>query len=166
MRVRVKELPQPQTVLHAVVQVGLDARRTIGSAAVAFLLLSIGSAGAQEDCCNRIDDDGDGRIDLDDSDCVSAPVCPPIPFRRGDVDQDGRVNLADAIVLIRVVAGRLPNLHLCDAAKDVNDDRAIDVTDAIVLLQWLFRSGPPPPEPFPDCGFDPNGPRCLMLGEC
>jgi hypothetical protein len=132
-----------------------------------LLLVSVGSAPAQEDCCNRIDDDGDGRIDFDDADCAGTPEC-PIPFRRGDVDQDGRVNLADVIVLIRVVAGRLPNLHLCDEAKDVNDDGDRDVTDAIVLLQWLFRSGPPPPEPFPDCGFDPTPDNllCLMLSEC
>jgi hypothetical protein len=44
----------------------------------------------------------------------------------------------------------------CEDAADVDDDGHLTLTDAIALLNYLFRSGPAPPAPFPDCGTDPT----------
>lgn len=32
----------------------------------------------------------------------------------------------------------------------------INITDAVYLLSYLFIGGAPPPEPYPDCGYDPT----------
>ncbi len=41
----------------------------------------------------------------------------------------------------------------CEAAADANASRRVDMTDAIVLLRYLFSSGLPPLAPFPDAGW-------------
>lgn len=146
-------------------------RRTIGGAAATFatiasFLLSTVTAAAQEDRCNRVDDDGDGKVDFADEDCATHPEC-ATDFQRGDVDLDARINVTDAIILLRLAFGGLPDRYFCDDAKDVNDDGSLDVTDAIVLIEWLFRSGPAPPEPFFTCGLDqtPDGLFCFTVSE-
>jgi hypothetical protein len=123
--------------------------------AAALLVLPGGLAVAQEDCCNRIDDDGDAMIDFDDADCGSHPEC-PTDFRRGDADLDGRTNITDVVTLLGLAYRGLPPGTVCDDARDVNDDGSLDLTDAVVLIDWLFRSGPAPPEPFFECGEDPT----------
>jgi hypothetical protein len=39
---------------------------------------------------------------------------------------------------------------------DTNDDRFLDVSDAIAVLNYLFLGAKPPHPPFPDCGLDPT----------
>jgi hypothetical protein len=77
-------------------------------------------------------------------------------FRRGDADQDGVVQLTDAVrVLLRLFAGAeaLP----CPDAGDIDDDGELTLTDAVALLVYLFQSGARPPPPGPDeCGLDPT----------
>jgi len=90
---------------------------------------------------------------LRDPDCASSPEC-PIPFRRGDVDFDGKTNITDVVILLGLAFRGLPPGTVCEDARDVNDDGSLDLTDAIVLIDWLFRSGPAPPEPFLECGRD------------
>lgn len=77
-----------------------------------------------------------------------------IPFVRGDANADGRVNVADPVVIVfRVFRG----LELaCDKAADADDDGEILVNDPVYLLQYLFRHGPEPPAPFPEAGLDPT----------
>lgn len=75
-------------------------------------------------------------------------------FIRSDVNQDGSVNLADAIRLLAHLF--LSVLIDCREAGDCNDDSGINVADAIFLLSYLFSGGVLPPEPFPDCGSDPT----------
>ena len=78
-----------------------------------------------------------------------------VPFVRGDVNDDGDVNLADGIFLLaELFAGG--DVGLCPLAKDINADGAVDVADPIRLLNALFGGGPFPPAPFPDCDFAPN----------
>jgi hypothetical protein len=76
------------------------------------------------------------------------------PFRRGDVNTDGAVNISDPVALL---------FHLfqaasidCDDAADFNDDGRLNISDAIYGLNFLFGSGPPPPEPFESIGEDPT----------
>ncbi|HNR98563.1 MAG TPA: hypothetical protein PKX48_02095 [Planctomycetota bacterium] len=76
-------------------------------------------------------------------------------FRRGAVNADEDVNIADGIAILgRLFTGAwfTPNLD----AYDVNDDGVLDIADPIYLFQYLFAGGPPPPEPFETKGLDPT----------
>ena len=75
-------------------------------------------------------------------------------FVRGDGNNDGQVNISDAVVALRhIFAGELVP---CQDAIDVNDDGMVNVADPIMLLGFLFAGGPPPPPPFPAPGPDPT----------
>jgi hypothetical protein len=76
-------------------------------------------------------------------------------FRRGDVDQNGQLNLTDAVFTLDYLfrSGEAP---LCARSADTDGNGAVNVTDAIALLLHLFRGGPPPAEPFAACGLDPS----------
>ncbi|MBN1417130.1 MAG: dockerin type I repeat-containing protein [Planctomycetes bacterium] len=76
-------------------------------------------------------------------------------FIRGDANQDGDVDIADAIWMLAAVfqSGWLA----CPAAADGNGDGRVDIADPIHLLEYIFQKGTPPPAPFPDCGW-PAGP--------
>ncbi|MBI4582640.1 MAG: hypothetical protein HY717_01210 [Planctomycetes bacterium] len=60
----------------------------------------------------------------------------PRVFIRGDANVDARVNIADAIVLVRYLfaQGPLP----CADAADVNDDGWVEVLDPVQLLKTLY----------------------------
>jgi hypothetical protein len=64
-------------------------------------------------------------------------------FGRGDVNNDGAVNLADIIYLAGTVnggPGAVPFQHL----SDVNADNAIDMLDVDYLIDYYFNCGPCP----------------------
>jgi len=85
---------------------------------------------------------------------------PPFQFLRGDANDDGKFDIADAIRIIRdprVVPGLGGNAIPCTDAGDVNDDEILSLADAVYLISWQFQlqeGFPPPPHPFPDCGMD------------
>lgn len=64
---------------------------------------------------------------------------------------DGRLNLTDPLVSLRVLVGGLDRPFDCVAASDVDADGTIDLSDAITALNWLFQGGPSPAEPFSAC---------------
>lgn len=74
-------------------------------------------------------------------------------FVRGDANDDGKVNIADAIWVVRAVVRSGPRTR-CEDAADANDDGLIDLSDAQYLIQWNFLAGPEPPAPFTSCGPD------------
>ena len=79
-------------------------------------------------------------------------------FRRGDVDADGTVNLADAVnVLGFLFQGAL--IPPCLDSADANDDGVVNLADGVFTLNHLFNGAPAPPDPgFVDgCGPDPTG---------
>jgi hypothetical protein len=82
-----------------------------------------------------------------------ADSAPPVvgPFLRGECNDDGDVDIADARCLLDwlFVGGGEPP---CLAATDANGDGALDLSDAVYLLGHLFLGGPIPVAPFPDCG--------------
>ena len=39
----------------------------------------------------------------------------------------------------------------CQAASDANSDLLIDLADAMYIINYRFRGGPPPADPFPGC---------------
>jgi len=85
------------------------------------------------------------------------------PFRRGDVDLNGVLELTDAIVIFHFVHMGVP--VPCVDACDVDDNSAVDDADGHAVLNYLFLgSGVPPVCPFPYCGRDltPDSLTCLM----
>ena len=80
------------------------------------------------------------------------PLAPE--FRRGDVTADGRTNVLDAIVGLRYLSG-VDVGAFCVDAFDSNDSGAVDLTDALLVLNFIFAPGSPAPAaPFPGCGPD------------
>jgi len=77
------------------------------------------------------------------------------PFRRGDVNGDGFLDLSDPVAeLLYLFSNRD---IACEDAADVNDDGAIGIDDAIFSLNYLFLRGLQPPAPGAiDCGVDPT----------
>ena len=82
---------------------------------------------------------------------------PPVEeaFSRGDVNVDEAVNIADAINLLGHLFGDAP-APSCPDAGDANDDGALNIADAITILGHLFGGGGPLPDPFGECGVDPE----------
>ncbi len=87
------------------------------------------------------------------ADCGRVDILPPslIFFRRGDCNNDGRVDIADGIWILQQIFLGGP-ASLCDDACDPNVDGKIDVADAIYVFGYTLAQGPPPASPFPDCG--------------
>ncbi len=87
---------------------------------------------------------------------VSAPAA-AAGFIRGDVDQDGRVNITDAIAIIEYLFTD-PQRHLpCLDAADVNDSGRLNISDPIFILNFLFQDAASQiPPPFPAAGPDPT----------
>ena len=84
----------------------------------------------------------------------------PQMFHRGDVNDDGGVDIADAgaVFLFLFLGGTEPP---CREAADANNDADVDISDGIFLLGYMFLGDHPPPAPGPvgqPCGFDPDEP--------
>lgn len=111
------------------------------------------------------DENGNGVPD----ECEARPS-----FHRGDPEENGVVDISDAVFVLSFafLAGPAPG---CRESADANNDGRIDLTDAVVILSYLFRAGPPPAEPGPHlepCGPDPDTPGsaadlgCTFYGVC
>ena len=76
-------------------------------------------------------------------------------FRRGDCNDDEKVDLSDAAAVLGAqFQGVVPN---CLDACDANDDGKINLADSVFLFQYLFKSGAAPDAPGPiDLGPDPT----------
>ena len=74
-------------------------------------------------------------------------------FVRGDLNDDGTVNIADPIALLGYLFGT-DEVPACQDAADGNDDGDINIADAIAILGHLFGGTGELPAPFPDCGAD------------
>jgi hypothetical protein len=85
---------------------------------------------------------------------------PPL-FRRGDINDDGLVDLSDVVALLSYLFldGWPPS---CPDAADVDGEGdQLELTDAIYLLSALFLAGPPPVSPGPETCGAPAGYRFL-----
>ena len=84
----------------------------------------------------------------------------------GDLNQDRRVDISDAIGLLGHLFVGNPATLPCGAGDtsdsdnvrllDVNGDNGVNLTDAIGLLTWLFRGGAP----------HANGEECVRIPAC
>ncbi len=81
----------------------------------------------------------------------------PAVFIRGDTNADGMVNIADAIMTLEYVTGRLSDNDAINLdAADVDDTGHLDLSDGIYLFNYFFSGGPAPAQPFPTPGVDPT----------
>lgn len=80
---------------------------------------------------------------------------PETPFRRGDADASGSVELTDGVVILRRLFGGEGTLP-CLAAADIDTSGGIDLTDPIFLFAHLFLGREAPSAPFPWCGSEPT----------
>lgn len=77
-------------------------------------------------------------------------------FRRGDCNDDGRVDISDAVATLGFLflGG---GVRGCDDACDSNDDGEVNISDPIALLSVLFLGqGAIPPPGMDACGLDPT----------
>jgi hypothetical protein len=81
----------------------------------------------------------------------------PAPqFKRGDVDESGAVEFADALLLSRIALGDAAKLPANLDAADANDDGSLDGGDVTTVLNHLFGGLNSLPPPFTTAGFDPT----------
>lgn len=89
-------------------------------------------------------------------------------YVRGDVNQDGTVDISDVVNLLALlfIPGSTPTGD-CPESQDVNSDGGVDVSDAVFQLATLFIPGSPPPAPpFPDCAGLPAPLGCDEFVAC
>jgi len=90
------------------------------------------------------------------TDEVVITVTGGLTFLRGDSNNDGAVDISDAINTLGYLftsAGKVT----CQDAADANDDGEVDISDAIFTLGYLFLGTPPTlPQPHPTRGRDPT----------
>ena len=76
-------------------------------------------------------------------------------FKRGDVNQDTKLDLSDAIFIVQRLFV-IDEEFACPDSADVTDDGLVDVTDVIKIAGYLFMGLAEPPPPFSECGLDPT----------
>ncbi len=82
-------------------------------------------------------------------------INPNTAFLRGETNEDGDLNVSDAVaILIYLFTDR--EILNCVNSADIDDDGQVLLNDPIRLLEYLFLSGEPPQAPFKSCGFDPT----------
>jgi hypothetical protein len=94
-------------------------------------------------------------------------------FRRGDANNDGRVDIADGINIILQLFFQSGVHIVCQKAADTNDDGRVDLSDAVYNFNYYLQPGkksgdvlyPKPPAPFPGCGQDTATPDSLTCTE-
>lgn len=90
-----------------------------------------------------------------------------VPFRRGYIDGDDAITTDDVIYLLMFIfeTGPVPG---CRAAADTNADWRLNVSDAVLLLRYIFGDEPALPEPFTECGCDvsPHSLGCESFPLC
>jgi hypothetical protein len=86
--------------------------------------------------------------------CCSGGSAQDLPFRRGDANADGHVDIGDPIFSLGFIfaGGDAPP---CLDGADSNDDGGVDISDAVFILFYLFSGQTPPPAPGAEaCGVD------------
>ena len=91
-----------------------------------------------------------------------------IEFLRGDANADGQVDISDAVRTLMALFVE-PLALPCRDAADTDDNGRLELTDAIALLDAIFRGQAPLPPPADRCGVDPTDDDqlpCAMYDAC
>ena len=83
------------------------------------------------------------------------PAIQNVKYIRGDVTNDGKINLSNAISIENYLFIKGPE-PICLDSADVDDNGIINASDEIYLLNHLFKGGAQPPEPYEILGKDPT----------
>jgi len=83
------------------------------------------------------------------------------------VENDGGALGSECVAIFMFLFAGGPSLD-CVEAADVDDNGALELTDAIALIGYLFLGDPAPGLPFPGCGADPTPDDlgCSTYGAC
>ncbi|MFN0057383.1 MAG: hypothetical protein ACKVX7_02915 [Planctomycetota bacterium] len=83
-------------------------------------------------------------------------------FLRGDATRDFQLDIADPIHILDACFSFVP-FNSCIDAYDANDDGEVDISDAVLVLAFLFAQGTAPPAPLTIATPDPtpDGLPCL-----
>ena len=68
----------------------------------------------------------------------------PATFIRGDVDENGTVQITDGIRILNHLFAGDPSELPCRDAADANDAGDVNISDGVYLLSFLFAGGGPP----------------------
>jgi hypothetical protein len=92
------------------------------------------------------------------------------PFHRGDTDNNGQLQLTDAVRILGFLflGGVAPT---CLDAADTDGNNNLQLTDAVRILGFLFLGGVPPVTPGPPpqpCGADNDDAHlgCALYDKC
>ena len=90
----------------------------------------------------------------------------PIYFERGNVssNRDLRADISSARKILDFLflgGDPLP----CPRAADVDDNKIVEITDAVLLLNRMFNDGPPLAPPYPDPDFEAEDASPLPCGK-
>jgi hypothetical protein len=99
---------------------------------------------------------------------VQAPAA-PATFIRGDIDGDGAVDVDDALALLKWVypgKRKADGKPACMEAADIDNSGAVNLADGIYLIMALYKDGPKPVAPYPECGEAPAPLGCDDPGSC
>jgi len=104
--------------------------------------------------------------------CIGEVTPPGTRFHRGDGDDNGKLELTDAVrILGYLFLGATP--PTCFDAADADDNGLIQLTDAVRILGYLFLGQAPPAPPGPPgeaCGLDADAEDpdlgCESYGSC
>jgi hypothetical protein len=94
--------------------------------------------------------------------------CPARRFVRGDTNDDGEVDISDAVATLGVLFLGQGEVT-CNDAADANDDGVVDISDAVATLGVLFLGQGEIPLPgMYACGPDPtlDGLTCVSSAAC
>lgn len=114
------------------------------------------SPGRVEVCNDGMDNDCDGLVDYNDSDCVDIPLCWTAPGQcHGDTNNDGKLNLDDLAALVEAWRTVYPN-PAYNPCADFNRDGLVNFIDLNILVRW-WPSQPNPPYPDVPADCAPGG---------
>jgi hypothetical protein len=99
---------------------------------------------------------------------IVARIAPPAPFKRGEANGDGALDISDALFIVSYLflGGRTP---ACLDSADTDDSGEVDVSDSIRVFRYLFFGAQAPPQPGPGaCGLDPTADsiHCAAFSGC
>jgi len=108
--------------------------------------------GRVEACNDGRDNDCDGLVDYNDSDCVDIPRCWTFPGQcHGDTNNDDRLNLDDLTAVVEAWQTMYPNPAYNPCADFDRDGRVWMFDLAILTNWWPSQPNPPYPDVPQDC---------------